>query len=279
MTSARERKKRAARRGPSAPRVIGANDNHLLGANDDAQIVVRGVSLTKNQALRMLKAESDQASNDLVRRKAGRDAMAELNAEIDLAVLVVERGAQADETVALENRRGNAASVEWVQGKDEKGKLEPRPLPRVKITSRDGLETLRTSHSISANQHAAGLRYRTDYEAIDPEKGLTPPSIDQTRNVVHGGDGYAAKRREIEERVFGIHCMICGIDAPKGEQRASLPALPKGHPAMRAIYALNHIAGRGDNLGDMTASGSVKARIREDLIFALDACAIVYGLE
>ncbi|WGM31482.1 hypothetical protein [Brevundimonas sp. NIBR11] len=279
MTSARQRKKRQHRKGPSAPRVIGANDNHLLGANDDEVIVVRGVSLTKNQALRMLKAEADQASNDLVRRKAGRDAMAALNAEIDLAALVVERGAQADETVALENRRGNTASVEWVQGKDDKGKLEPRPLPRVKITSRDGLETLRTSQSISAIQHAAGLRYRTDYEAIDPEKGLTPPSIDQTRKPNHGGDGYAAKRREIEERVFGIHCMICGVDAPTGEQRAALPSFPAGHPASRAIFALNYIAGRGDNLSDMTTSGSVKARIREDLIFALDACAITYGLE
>ena len=49
--------------------------------------------------------------------------------------------------------------------------------------------------------------------------------------------------------------MICGIDAPKGEHRTSLPALPKGHPAMRAIYPLNYIASRGDNLSDMTSSG------------------------
>lgn len=48
---------------------------------------------------------------------------------------------------------------------------------------------------------------------------------------------------------------------------------------MRAIHALVEIAGKGANLGDMTASGSVKARIREDLIFALEACAITYGLE
>jgi hypothetical protein len=41
----------------------------------------------------------------------------------------------------------------------------------------------------------------------------------------------------------------------------------------------DRIAGRGDKLSDMTTSGSVKARIREDLIFALEACAIAYGLE
>lgn len=48
---------------------------------------------------------------------------------------------------------------------------------------------------------------------------------------------------------------------------------------MRAIYALNEIAGKGANVRDLASSGSVRARVREDLIFALDACAIAYGLE
>jgi len=59
----------------------------------------------------------------------------------------------------------------------------------------------------------------------------------------------------------------------------SLPRWPAANLAMRAIHALEHIAGRGDNLGEMTKSGSVKIRIREDLIFGLDARAIAYGLE
>lgn len=48
---------------------------------------------------------------------------------------------------------------------------------------------------------------------------------------------------------------------------------------MRATYALNEIAGKGANILDLASSGSVRARIRDDLIFALDACAIAYGLE
>jgi hypothetical protein len=48
---------------------------------------------------------------------------------------------------------------------------------------------------------------------------------------------------------------------------------------MRAIHALVEIAGKGANLLDLATSGSVRARIREDLIFALNACAIAYGLE
>ena len=268
MTSARQRKKRLSRKGPSAPRVIGANDNHLPGANDNGAVVVRGVTLTTNQAIRFNQAQANVASGNIDRQRVGLREMEKLEQEIE-----ARRTAEVVDE-ALAERRG----LEALRGYEIGKSTVEGAVGASKIT-RDGLETLLTSRSISSIQHAAGLRYRTDYEAIDPEKGLTPPSIDQTRNVVHGGDGYAAKRREIEERVFGIHCMICGIDAPKGEQRASLPALPKGHPAMRAIYALNEIAGKGANVLDLATSGSVRARVREDLIFALDACAIVYGLE
>ena len=229
---------------------------------------IGGVTLTDNQARRFATAQDQVASTNLDLRRVGQRTMEALEQEI------AAKRAAGDVEAGLTERRG----LEALRGMEIGASKVEGAVGAPKIT-RDGLETLLTSHSISLIQHAAGLRYRTDYEAIDPEKGLTPPSIDQTRNVSRGGEGYAAKRREIEERVFGIHCMICGIDAPKGEQRASLPSLPAGHPAMRAIYALNHIAGRGDNLGDMTTSGSVKARIREDLIFALDACAIAYGLE
>lgn len=79
--------------------------------------------------------------------------------------------------------------------------------------------------------------------------------------------------------MFGIHWMICGVGAPKDGQRAALPALPKGEPTMRALHALNEIARKGAKVLDLASSGSVRARIREDLIFGLVACAIAYGLE
>lgn len=272
MSKLDRQKKRATQRRrqrPSAPRAIGANDNTALIANDNGEPVsIRGVPLTDNQRYRFRIAEARVASDDIANRRLGRHMLEALEAEIEKIGTANDVGTNLAERRELEALRGHAIGVSAVEG--------AVGAPRV---SRDGLETLLTAKSITPPQHSAGLRYRTDYEAIDPEKGLTPPSLDPSRNASRGGDSYAAKRREIEERVFGIHCMICGIDAPKGEQRASLPALPKGHPAMRAIYALNHIAGRGDNLGDMTTSGSVKARMREDLIFALDACAIAYGLE
>jgi hypothetical protein len=268
MTSARIRKQRKARRGPSAPRVIGANDNHLPGANDNAAVVVKGVTLTQNQAIRFANAQANIASGDLNRQRLGLRVMEELEQEIE-----ARRNAEVVDE-ALSERRG----LEALRGYQIGTSTVEGAVGAPKIT-RDGLETLLTAKALTLIQHAAGLRYRTDYEAIDPEKGLTPPSIDQTRNIVRGGDGYAQKRREIEERVFGIHCMIAGVEPPRDGSRAAMPNLPAGHPAMRAIYALNEIAGKGANVLDLATSGSVRARIREDLIFGLDACAIVYGLE
>lgn len=272
MSKLDRQKKRAVQRrrqGPSAPRVIGANDNAALIANDNGgPVSIRGVTLTENQRYRLQVAEARIASDDMGNRRLGQHMLEALEAEIEKTGAANDVGAGLSERRELEALRGHAIGESAVEG--------AVGVPKI---SRDGLETLLTANSITAVQHAAGLRYRTDYEAIDPEKGLTPPSIDQARSGGRGGDAYAQKRREIEERVFAIQCMVCGVDAPKDGKRAAMPSLPAGHPSMRAIFALNRIAGRGDNLGDMTTSGSVKARIREDLIFALNACAIAYGLE
>ena len=268
MTSARIRRKRQNK--PSAPRRIGANDNAPMIANDNTTpTTIRGVKLTENQRYRMKLAGERLASDDMGNRRLGHRMLEALELEIETKGVANDVEAGLHERRGLEALRGYEIGASQIEG--------AVGAPRI---TRDGLETLLTGGAITLIQHAAGMRYRTDYEAIDPEKGLTPPSIDQTRNIVRGGDGYAQKRREIEERVFGIHCMICGVPEPTSkEDRRSLPNWPAGHPAMRAIHALNHVAGRGDNLSDMTTSGSVKARIRQDLIFALDGCAIVYGLE
>lgn len=255
---------------PSPPRVIGANDNQPQAVNDNAApVMIRGVRLTENQAYRFAQAQEQIASDRLDAQRAGHRTMEALDREIDAR----STGAAVD--AALEERRG----LEALRGY-EIGRSKIEGAVGAPHLSRDGLETLLTAKSITKTQHAAGLLYRADYERIDPEKMLTPPQLDPEKlNVVRGGDGWDQKRREIEDRVFGIHLMICGVDAPTATERRALPRLPAGHPAMRAIHALVEIAGKGANLGDMTASGSVKARIREDLIFALEACAITYGLE
>jgi hypothetical protein len=265
---ARIRKGRYAK--PSPPRMIGANDNHPAAVNDNAApVTIRGVKLTQGQAYRFAKAQDDLASESLETRRAGHRALELLDAELGAKVLADNVGDALEERRGLEALRGiviDKSNVEGAVG-----------APRI---ARDGLETLLTANSISRTQHAAGLLYRADYERIDPEKMLTPPQLDPEKlNVVRGGDGWDHKRREIEERVFGIHLMICGVDAPTETERRALPRLPANHPAMRAIHALVEIAGKGENIREMAAGSRTRARIRDDLEFALDACAIAYGLE
>lgn len=268
MTSARIRKKRQRRQQPSAPRMIGAsNDNHELGANDN-DVVVNGITLNAAQARRFKVAVDHEASADPVLKRAGRIALLALERELGAVAYEAHRKAAEAETVALEEARGGV--VETSDRKEHAG--------RKRITTRDGLETLLTAGSITQLQYAAGMRYRADYEMLDPEKGLTPPAIDRATAPVHGGEGWAKKRLEAEERVFQLHLRICGVERKQGE-RAAMPSLPRTHPALRAIRALDEVAGKGANLGNLTASASVKACIREDLIFALRACAIAYELE
>lgn len=265
---ARIRKGRYAK--PSLPRPIGANDNQPSAVNDNAApVTIRGVRLTQGQAYRFTKAQDDLASDSLETRRAGHRALEVLDAELGAKVLSDNVGDALEERRGLEALRGYTIDKSNVEG--------AAGSPRI---ARDGLETLLTVNSISRTQHAAGLMYRADYERIDPEKMLTPPQLDPEKlNVVRGGDGWDHKRREIEERVFGIHLMICGVDAPTETERRAMPRLPANHPAMRAIHALVEIAGKGANIRDMASGARTRARIRDDLEFALDACAITYGLE
>lgn len=305
LSKQRARARKAKYAKPSLPRPIGANDNHPAAVNDNEeqpfdllrepgvketpnqrifrQMMRRALDeqakpsisydpsrLTEHQIKELRRAEEKLTSGDPKRMASGKNTVLEIARSIQNRVEGHERALHQQEFRSLEELRGSVFA--------EPSRNEPPG--RMRISSRDGLETLFTTHSISRVHHAAGLMYRADYERIDPEKLLTPPQLDPEKvSVSHGGDNWDTKRREIEERVFGIHLMICGVDAPTREERRSLPRWPAGHPAMRAIHALEQIAGKGLNLGDLTASGSVKARLREDLIFALDACAIVYGLE
>ncbi|WBT04831.1 hypothetical protein PFY01_09185 [Brevundimonas vesicularis] len=145
---------------------------------------------------------------------------------------------------------------------------------KTKRVHRDGLETLLTTNSISRTQHSAGLRYRADYELLDPENGLTPPALDQTRNIVRGGDGFAQKRREREEFVRDLEAMI------QAEDPTFRGALGRSDVERigRAVWALREVGGKGSNLRALTNSGSVIARTTNALCAALDCAAIAYEL-
>lgn len=249
---------------PSAPRAIGANDN-VRTANDNAPpVTIRGVELSEGQAYRFANAEAKLASPDLAVRREGHRIMDALDRELD--ALIGSRAAEADleELRGLEKLRGLEIGVSKHQG--------TAGAPRA---SRDGLETLLTSSSITSTQHAAGLRFRADYELLDPEKGLTPPPIDQTRKIVRGGDGFAEKRAERELFVRDLEAMIQEVD-PSFRGALGQSDIER---VGRAVWALREIAGKGSNLSSLSSSGSVQKRTSDSLLIALDCAAIAYGLE
>lgn len=268
LSKSKARTRRRSYAKPSAPRVIGANDNHGPAVNDNIEpVTIRGLELTDNQAYRFHLAGAKLTSADLAIRRDGHRMLEALDREVDARLANREADTNLQELRGLEALRGFDIGVSMHEGS--------RGAPRA---TRDGLETMLTKGSLSLVQHAAGLRYRIDYEMIDPEKALMPPSLDVTaKKVVRGGDHWADKRREIEERIFTIHLMICGVEVRK-DQRHSLPRLPAGHPHMRQIHALTMIAGKGKNLSELNSSGRASARMSADLQDGLDVAAIVYGL-
>ena len=264
MSKADRRKKRQRFARPSAPRAIGANDNIAVANDNMAPVTIRGVTLTEGQAWRFADAEKKLASPDLDTRRVGHRMLEALDQEIDARLEGQAAARDLEELRGLEALRGLSISV----SKHEGSKGAPR-------VSRDGLETLLTAGSITRTQHAAGLRYRDDYELLDPEKGLTPPSIDQTRKITRGGDGFAQKRREREEFVRDLEAMI------QEEDRTFRGALGRSDVERvgRAVWALREIAGKGANLRSLSSSGSVIARTTDALCVSLDCAAIAYGLE
>lgn len=264
MSKADRRKKRQRYAKPSLPRVIGANDNIAVANDNMAPVTIRGVTLTEGQAWRFADAERKLASTDLDTRRIGHRMLEALDREIDARISERAAAADLEELRGLEALRGLTIGT----SKHEASKGAPR-------ASRDGLETLLTAGSITRTQHAAGLRYRDDYELLDPEKGLTPPSIDQTRNITRGGDGFAVKRREREEFVRDLEAMI------QEEDRTFRGALGRSDVERvgRAVWALREIAGKGANIQSLCGGGSARTRTQAALILALDCGAIAYGLE
>lgn len=264
MTSARNRKKRQRKQAPSPPRMIGANDNHELEANDN-ELVVNGVVLNAAQARRFKVATDQQASADPGLIRAGRIALLALERELGAVAIEAHRKAAEAETVALEEARGGV--VEASDRKEHVG--------RKRIASRDGLETLLTAGSITAIQHAAGMRYRADYELLDPEKGLTPPALDRATRPMPGGDGWAKRRAEREAFVRDLERTI------QAQDRTFRGALGRSDVERigRAVWAIREVAGKGANLRSLTNSGTVISTTSESLRVALDCAAIAFRLE
>ncbi len=262
----RARKRQTKRTMPSLPRVIGTNDN-IESANDNAPpVTLNGVRLTEAQAYRFMIADQKVQSRDLDLQRDGERMMRALEQELEMRQTEKSVKDGLSELKGLEALRG----LDIGTSTHEKAKGAPR-------ASRDGLETLLTAGSIDRTQHAAGLRYRADYELLDPERGLTPPDLNPHNRgkVVRGGEGFADKRRQREEFVRDLEAMI------QEEDRTFRGSLGRTDVERlgRAVWALREVAGKGNSLLALTSSGSARTVIAQALIVGLCCAAVAYELD
>jgi hypothetical protein len=214
------------------------------------RITVNGRALTPQQARRVRTAGEDLASGEADRVKRGGLALRALEAELAAEQAAAEVSAGLDETERLERKRGERLEVSTLA--ESRG--------RIRVRSRDGLETLAGSGAITATQHRAGLLYRTLYEATDPERGLKSHMDDLERR---GGGGPGDIAEAWAERRLRLARTIAGIEAK----------VRLADRNDRAVLALREVAGHARCIAQLSAGGSAQAAYRRALVLALDVCA------
>ncbi len=231
------------RRRPRASAVAVKVNDEILGV---AQIA----------ALRAAEDEARSASFAARSRAAAR--FQALEAELDRRRRDREARCGLEESLTLARARGE--DVEVAHTSDS--------LVRIRVRSRDGLETLARSGAITAAQFKAGMLYRDLYEANDPERDLRSQMSSQA--FLGGGaatvgagrpEAWAERRLRLSRLVAQIESKVRIADRND-----------------RAVTALREIAGHARCLSHVSAGGGGQAAYRQSLILALDVVATHFGL-
>jgi hypothetical protein len=233
-----------------------ARSRRKAQAPDRPRAVVNGHVLDARQEriFRLANDEVDSGEFPLVRR--GLAALAALEAELAerQAASAVEQG-MAD-TLARERARGEVVDVA----------ADGHGARRLRIRTRDGLETLAHTGAIDVTRHRAGLLYRNLYEAADPERDLKSQLAGLGRP---DGSGAPPGRVEVwAERRARVAGALARLEA-------------KVRVADRndhAVRALREVAGHARCVSHLVRGGGAQARYRGALILALDVCAEHFGL-
>ena len=166
MTSKAERRRRR-QTGPSAPRVIGANDN-TPGANDNELVVVGGVTLTARLSGVFRRAEKDIVAvqvdkdgkplrlengdpvPDVARRREGFQALMEIELAITADLDARRMQAVREEIAQLEKRRGYEITETRLRDRPGQEGVEYR-------VRRDGLATLASAGGLGGPEDSKRL--------------------------------------------------------------------------------------------------------------------------
>jgi len=167
---------------------------------------------------------------------------------------------------------------------------------RIRINNRDGLLNLVSSNldkngeflkwpdgrikeaAITARHYAAGMRYRGLVEAMDHERGLTPPDPDRAS----GGGGVKPLLIEGTTRLSDPAKINRDLESSDAAMALKLvEAAVLATCTASALQALRDVAGRGMTIYELTGRGSRRRAIRmlSGLTAALDALADHWGLQ
>lgn len=264
------------KRKPSPPRVIGANDDAPLIANDvrvkegpSARILRQMLSrahaeqaeaayraapkpereepLTIDQLKRLRKAERKLRSNDPAVKAAGVSDMAKIERERQTRADLARRDAAIGETLELERLRDPDVKVEVSSAQTTKG--------RIQLGNRDGLAMLLSRGSITKEQARAGMVYRGQWEAANRsiKSGLNF-TIGPAAN--DGVDRAEKARREVVRM-----------------ERMVADSTDKANEQGRRLLCLREIAGAGRPMTDLSGKGESLKRHMLSFRAALDAIA------
>jgi len=223
-----------------------------------ARASINGQALTPGQEQLWRTANGDLGSADFARRRHGAMALRRIEGELaeGQAAEAVRRGLK--ETIALE--RGRGETVEEASRPGGRG--------RVRVRSRDGLETLEGSGAISALQYRAGLLYRDLYEATDPERDLRSQMASPALAGVGGkaappgrAEAWAERRLRLAGSMAALEAKVRTVDRNG-----------------RAVRALREVAGHARCISHFVKGGGGQAAYRRALVLALDVCAGHFGL-
>ncbi len=264
--------------------------------------------LTGDQIAKLGRATAKLASRDGNVRAEGREEIAEVERWHTRRTEALRREAEEAERRELEALRhdndDSPVIIEEIEvgrwRRDDEGFLElekGKPVfdavraTRTRVISRDGLESLATSHldgdgevrchrdgskmtpAITPIQYAAGMKYRELYEAADPERGLKSCMGDPTggRSAADpfGERAVAAavKRAQAGKAVIRAEDVVMRHVAEQWGEKA----------AGRAIRGLREVAGKGRTMRQI-ASGKAHAKHVTSLCDGLDALADHFGL-
>jgi hypothetical protein len=169
--------------------------------------------------------------------------------------LRVIAGEDRAEALALAERIEETARLELARGGDVE-----RQGGRLRLTSRDGLQTLYERGGLERPEYEAGLMYRRGFEALSagPRSNLNRDFSTGVRGFSEAGaDGFAE------------------IRALRAEQLARWETLAGGG---RRLWVLRLVAGQGRTINSLGSGGSARLANAKALLEALRAIALERGL-